>query len=335
MKRPGARVRAIAARLCRAETMARLVDPTLADLQAEYGNAISCNRKWESRRILAQGYLALVQVMAVHGGVRVMAILRESTDEDRRALIRTLAASAMIMMVATVVLAVIPFSNLGSGSRPDAAKLALLLIPQALPLSIPLGLAFGILWALGRATASRRARTSILLLATLASVASFGMLGWLAPTANQAFRVSMIGRPVVKGPNELTLGELRQLLEPGSREPMAIAAPSDRRSLAFTYHRRWALAVAPLVFALFAVALTSRPRWGRVVPSLTACLAIFSYWAVMHSALWLGLDRILSALGAAWAPNAAFLILSAAVTANSCFRIPVTGQTRKFRPWCG
>jgi lipopolysaccharide export LptBFGC system permease protein LptF len=251
-----------------------------------------------------------------------MAILRDSTDEDRRALIRTLAASAMIRMVGTVVLAVIPFSNLVSRSRPDSAKLALLLIPQALPLSIPLGLAFGILWGLGRVTASRRARTLILSLAALASVASFTMLDWVVPTANQAFRVSMIGRPVAKGANELTLGELRQLLEPGSREPMSIAAPSDRRSLAFTYHMRWALAGAPLVFALFAVALTSRRRWGRVMPPLTGCLAILSYWGVMHSAMWLGLDRILSAFGAAWAPNVAFLILSAAVTTNSYVRIP-------------
>jgi len=39
MKRPGARVRAIAARLCRTDTMARLVDPTLADLQAEHSVA--------------------------------------------------------------------------------------------------------------------------------------------------------------------------------------------------------------------------------------------------------------------------------------------------------
>src|SRR6185503_13604332 len=114
----------------------------------------------------------------------------------------------------------VPFVN-SVGSRPDSAELTLYLIPQALPVSIPFGLAFGILWGLRRIAASPRSRTLILLLATIASVASFSMLAWVVPTANQAFRVSMIGHPLPKGANELTLGELRQLLEPGTHEPMS------------------------------------------------------------------------------------------------------------------
>ena len=313
MKRPGARLRAIAARLCCAHTMERLVDPTLADLQADNENAVSGNRKWESRRIFVLGHIALVQVMAVHGGMRAMGILRYSTGEDRRALIRTLGASAVIVIVGTLVLAMVPFLNVVSRSRPDSAELALYLIPQALPLSIPVGLTFGILWGFGRVAASPRSRTLILLLATMASVASFTMLAWVVPTANQAFRVSMIGRPVLKGANELTLGELRQLLEPGTGEQRPVAAPSDLRSLALNYHGRWALAGAPLVLALFAVALTSRRQWGRIMPLLAGCLAIFGYYVVMYSARRLGLDRTLSAFAAAWTPNVAFLILSVAV----------------------
>ena len=99
-----------------------------------------------------------------------MGILRYSTGDDRRALIRTVGASAVIMIVGTLVL-MVPFVNFAR-SRPDSAELALYLIPQALPLSIPIGLTFGTLWGLGRIAASPRSRTLILLLATMASVAS-------------------------------------------------------------------------------------------------------------------------------------------------------------------
>jgi hypothetical protein len=313
MSRPGIRLRAIATRLCRANTLERLVDPTLADIQAEYENAIRRGLKWESRWIWILGHIALIKVVALHGGVRIMGILRDLTGDDRRALIRTCGASALIMIVCTLLLAAVPFFNFVSRSYPNSAALALYLVPQALPLSIPVGLTFGILWGLGRVAASPRSRTILLLLAVMSSVASFTMVAWVIPAANQAFRVSMIGRPVLKGANELTLGELRQLLEPGTHEPTPVSAPSDVRSLALNYHTRWALAGSPLVLALFAVALTSRRRWSTMMLGLVGCLATFGYYVVMYEARGLGLDRTLSAFGAAWAPNIAFLIVSVAV----------------------
>src|SRR5687768_9792238 len=98
MRRPGTRLRTIVARLCGARTMARLVDPTLADLQAEYEDAVGRGRKWEGRWVLMLGHLALVRVLTMHGGMRAMGILRDLTGEDRRALSRTVGASAAIMI---------------------------------------------------------------------------------------------------------------------------------------------------------------------------------------------------------------------------------------------
>lgn len=311
MKRPGARFRAIAARQCSAHTMERLVDPTLADLQAEYENAARRNRKWESRWILALGHIALIRVMALHGGLQAVEFVRCSTGDDRRALIRTVRASAAILLVGTLVL-IAPFLKYLWPGRPDSAERALYLIPQALPVSIPVGLTFGILWGLGKVAGSPRSRTLILLLATLASVASFTMAAWFGPIANQAFRVSMIGHPVPKGVNELTLGELRRLLDPGAVEQRPFAAPSDLRSLALNYHSRWALAGAPLVLALFALAVTRRRQYGRIVPLLAGCFAIWGYYVVMYSARRLGLGQTLSAFAAAWAPNVALLLVSVA-----------------------
>jgi hypothetical protein len=319
MKRPGAGLRAMAARLCCAHTMERLVDPTLADLQAEYEKAVSGNRKWESRRVFVLGHIALIQVLAVHGGMRAMGTLRHSTGEDRRALIRTLGASAVLMIVGTLVL-MVPFLKFVWRSRPDSAELALYLIPQALPLSIPVGLTFGILWGLGRMSASRRTRTVVLLLAFGASLASFTMLAWVVPISNQAFRVSMMGRPVPKGENELTIGELRQRLEAGTRQLPEVTAPSDPPSLALNYHARWALGSAPLVLAVFAVAFTSRRQWGRMMPFVVGGVVIFAYYVVMYSARGLGLDQTISPFIAAWTPNTAFLMLSLAITRFSSQR---------------
>jgi lipopolysaccharide export LptBFGC system permease protein LptF len=258
-----------------------------------------------------------------------MQILRDLRGDDRRALTRTFGASAAIMIVGTLVFVSVPFLKFASLSQPDAAEMALYLVPQALPLSIPVGLTLGILWGFARVSASRRSRTLILLLGTMASVASFTMLAWVVPTSNQAFRVSMFSRmtaqsgaeaqlgqvsgPPLKGARELTLGELRQLLDPRTGGQWPIVGPSDVQSLALNYHGRWAMAAAPLVLALFAVALSSRRQGGRIVQLLAGCLAIVGYFVVMQAASGLGRDLTLSAFAAAWTPNVGFLILTVAI----------------------
>jgi lipopolysaccharide export LptBFGC system permease protein LptF len=158
------------------------------------------------------------------------------------------------------------------------------------------------------------------LLAFGASFASFTMVAWVVPIANQAFRVSMMGRSLPKGENELTIGELRQRLEAGTRQLPAVAAPSDPSSLALNYHTRWALGSAPFVLAVFAVAFTSRRQRGRMMPFLVGGVVIFAYWVVMYSARGLGLDRRISPFAAAWTPNTAFLVLSLAITRFSSHR---------------
>lgn len=242
-----------------------------------------------------------------------METLRDLTGDDRRAVLRTIVASTAIMIIGTLVLAMVPFVNFVSRNHPRSVELAFYLVPQAIPLSVPIGLTFGILWGLGRMSASRRTRTVVLLLAFGASLASFTMLAWVAPISNQAFRVSMTGRPLPKGENELTLGELRQRLEAGARHLPAVAAPSDPASLALNYHARWATGSAPCVLAVFAVAFTSRRQWGRMMPFLVGGVVIFAYYVIMYSARRLGLDGTLSPFAAAWTPNTAFLMLSLAI----------------------
>jgi Lipopolysaccharide export system permease LptF/LptG len=306
MTRPGVRLHSIAARWCRPGTMERLFDPVLADLQAEYEDAVRGGRMWQSRWVWILGHVAFFKLVAWHGGERAMCILHELTREDRR----TLGFCVGTTVVFTLLLVGIP---LLSWSHPEPARWAIYLIPGALPISIPIGLTFGILWGLGRVAASRRSRRLVLLLAIAASVASFTMLAWVLPAANHAFRVSVAGRPFQKGTNELTLSELGRLLEPGTHEPMAVAPPATLRTLALVYHTRWALACAPFVLSLFALAVTGRGQRGRLMLGLAGCAAIFGYYVIMVAAGELGLDRTLPVFAAAWTPNALFLILSVAV----------------------
>jgi Lipopolysaccharide export system permease LptF/LptG len=306
MRQPGTRLRAFAARLCCARTMERLVDPTIGDLQTEYEHAVSTGRKWESRRIWVLGHLALARAMAVHACLRATAILLDSRDDDHRPVRRTVLASSAIMALGTVIL-MLPFLD-DMRSHPHPTEIALYLVPQALPLSIPIGLTFGILWGLGRVAASYRSRTVILSLAVVASLISFTMLAWVVPMANQAFRVSIVGHPLAKGSRELTLGELRTALDTPTPE-RAAAAPLYTHVLALEYHKRWALGSAPVTLAFFAVALTYRRQWGRIMLLLAGSFSIVGYYVVMFSAMTLRLHHT-SAFAAAWMPNITFLIVS-------------------------
>lgn len=113
-------------------------------------------------------------------------------------------------------------------SHPRVADFAVCLIPQALPLSIPVGLTFGVLWALGRLSASRTALMLVLVLALGASLVSFVTLAWVMPNANQAFRTATAGFPVTKGNNELTIGELRERTNNPSHYHLHLPQPGRR-----------------------------------------------------------------------------------------------------------
>jgi hypothetical protein len=236
--------------------MERYIDPVLADLQAEYEQAVRRGRAWQSRWIWTRGHLAFFTTIVCCGGRQVM----DLSDGDRRALCRTAVYGTAIMIALTAVFAARPFRSFVEAGRPDAAMLAVYLIPQALPVSIPLGLTFGVFWGLGRSAVSLRSRAAVMLTAAALSSALFGVLGWVAPSSNQAFRVAVV-KPLgpgefvlgelAKGTNELTLGELRLRLRSPANDPIWL--PDDLRNLALNYYRRWAAAFAPVVLSFFAL----------------------------------------------------------------------------------
>lgn len=74
MRRPGARLRTMAACVCSSRTMERLIDPVLTDLQIEYDHAVHEGRKWKSRWIWSVGHIAFFQAIAVHQAERATGI---------------------------------------------------------------------------------------------------------------------------------------------------------------------------------------------------------------------------------------------------------------------
>ena len=67
MRRPGTLLRAVAARLFAANAMDSLVDPAIADMQAEYEDASRRGLTWRKRWVCLRGHLAFFTMLLAHG----------------------------------------------------------------------------------------------------------------------------------------------------------------------------------------------------------------------------------------------------------------------------
>jgi len=67
LKPPGTRLRALAARLLPASTMDYLVDPAIADMQAEYEDASRRGLTWRKRWICIRDHFAFFKMIVAHG----------------------------------------------------------------------------------------------------------------------------------------------------------------------------------------------------------------------------------------------------------------------------
>ena len=317
-------LRARAARWSSARTMERVIEPALTDVQTEYEAAAQDGRLWRSRWICIAGHAAFLKVLAWVIAERALDALRGATARDRHALGRTFAVFAAVTALATGLLTLPPL--LDEWSRPSVTLwLAILPIPQALPLCIPVGLTFGILWGLGRVAASRRSRALVFVAAVVSCVVSFATIAWVMPAANQAYRQSIAGITIAKGANELTLIELGRLIESGQDASIGMGSPRGRRSVAMAYHVRWALSLAPFVLSVFALVWTRRQR-GRVSIVAVGCAMTVGYYLVLFLAGRVyTFDRAMSAVAAAWAANVAFLMLSALLWISSRARLHENG----------
>jgi hypothetical protein len=311
MTRPGDRLRALAARICSAGTMARLIDPVIADMQAEDAQARRDGRMWRSRWVRLAGYIALAKVLVV---------CESSAAGDTGPLVRAVVCSLGAVAVATAAFVAIPYYNQRGfeGFELDRWQTVMFLLPQALAISIPVGVTIGIAVGLARRQMSMRLTTLVAALAFVCSAGSAVNLGWVVPNANQALRTAAFRKfsqiPPPKGDNELTFQELNRQIRQSGTFPVDSRGLDEFTRLEVAYHMRWALAFATLVLALFAMSLVgwSRRRWAI---GIGVGAAIFGYYALLFIGRSYALNHDLAPPVAAWLANAFFVAMSGALMA--------------------
>lgn len=308
MTRPGDSLRRLATRLFSERNRRRLIDPAIADLQAEFTAARRTGSAWHRIRALAAGYLSVVKVLliATCGDLRQAATTwtpDEACSARRGALIALAVTAAGTALFTGYIL-----EDLG---------LAQYLVPSALPLSVPLGLAIASAWMLHAAVRTRKVAAALLITAVLASASMFVNFEWVIPDANQAFRATVYARDDPSGPapargaNELRSAELQERVI----ERRNSGHESEARWLELTYYRRWSMSATPLAMVALIVALAFRRRWSR--PELTSiALGIYlAHYALVRSAFSLAELGVAKPIVVGWASPV--LCLAAALLLTS------------------
>jgi hypothetical protein len=262
--------------------MERLIDPVIADIQAEYDTALRRGSKWNRYSTRAAGYLAFGKAVMLFSYYRLGKAVPEWMASDEYAMGRVAGFTAAAM--ALVITVMDRTALLG----PTRMLPALLL--QAVPFAIAVALPCGILLGLRGRNVTNRVRRATLLWAFGCSVAAFVTMGWLAPWASQA--LFPVGRPGFPPPS-LSLTQVLDRIRDGERFSHDVQV-----KLSFS--------LAPLVLGWFALrmsTLAKRPRSVIAVAAVAVATAVlydvtmvyFSVGAIVSAAMW-----------TVWIPNIMF-----------------------------
>ena len=301
--RPGTRLRSFASRLCSRCTMERVIDPLIADLQCEDEQASRSGRPWGRRWLLVLGYLAFWRVLALHVPVAWTRRLMREWAASNLWVGRALGSAAITLISLT---ALFIAASLQSLHRYDQlAWLLVLVLPQSLPLSIPICLLVGVVYGLRDRPVTIPLRRAILMIGLAGSLASFGTITWLVPAADRAFLVTIARRHDVE-------------MSPGSLREQALAKKQAGRmnqagGLLFSYHARWALVGAAVAFVLFGLGLTALRAGGAATAGIgvLGCVVYVTYFfelSYVRSSVFSD-ERL--ALVLAWLPNIFLTVASA------------------------
>jgi hypothetical protein len=164
--------------------MERLVDPIVADLQSECADAAG-QRGWKGRLALWRGYLAFWKALSLYC---LMQTFQPSRSESSGSAMRLWVFSLTAFIVMTIALTLpLLIEFRWRGTFGERVMLAFLLIPQALPLTIPAGVSLGILCAMRGRRPSARSVVAFLVIAVFATFGVWALMEWGLPAANQRF----------------------------------------------------------------------------------------------------------------------------------------------------
>ena len=306
MKRPGDRLRALAAWLCTPRSVERFIDPAVADLQYEHAGALRSGSPWRARWIVAAGMCRLVQVLAVQ-------IVSGSQCDDSREGASAFGAAtvaAFVTLGLTTLLTALMLSHIANllTSAHEWLALSTPLVPAAMPVALPVGVGLGV-FVLAQGSAGRPTTAHVLGVALVCALAMFVMVGWITPTTNDWFRreaayaYGISPSRLQRGTAEMTVAELWR----GVPKDLRIGGEGLYRA-AVQLHSRFAIPFSPAVFALLSLTLQRRRLvWPTAFFALAACgfLAIY----VVSPPLLRAFDTT-PALLVAWLPNAAVLLMT-------------------------
>ncbi|HEY7192376.1 MAG TPA: hypothetical protein VH439_01445 [Gemmatimonadales bacterium] len=301
MTRPGDRVRSIASRLFGPETMERVIEPILADLQCEYGEARAHGLVWRARLSLVRSYVAFGRALLWLGACTTCHSLLESPHSEAA---RTCLVSIIASTIVTIALVIPPLVNEDwwHGDAVFGALLSVTLVPQALPLSMPAGLCVAVLWARRGKRLTWPGLGTVLAIAMAFTLVVWVLLEWMMPHANQAFRAMVAARLGVSG--------RALVLEPGLNELglSRLAQRSDPAAI-HHFHVLWALCFAPASLSLVAFGLAGYIR--RAVSALALAMGLSaSYLASIWIVDAMSSGSQLPSFFYAWVPNIVFVLVA-------------------------
>jgi lipopolysaccharide export LptBFGC system permease protein LptF len=292
------RIRTLAARLFAEQTMTRVINPLLADLEWEYHEALARGGRWRAPVSLVRSYLALGRTVL---SLALQTVRRD--DSPAANVARAGAAAAVALVVVTAALTLPPILRSASWQADPgfAARLVVLLVPQALPLSIPACLSLAVLWAMRARVVSWRRVSAVLAVALAFTAIVWVVLEWMMPNANQAFRELVAARisngrvlTLTPGLNELGLSRLAQRTDPAAVRQ---------------YQLLWALCLASVPLSILALGLARFVRRAGTAVALATIL-----WLAYFAILWMSAStRALPSPAAAWIPNAVFFLAGSAL----------------------
>src|SRR5215471_15792053 len=293
--------------------MERVIDPMIADLQREYAAAARSGRVWTARWIQIAGWVAFLKVLAVCAWTE-MTSFDDWTHDDRKSLARAAVVLALTAVVITVLLVSRSAEDIPMVLVHPSPRRLLFLVPYPLAAGIILGATLGIVLGLGGRALSRQLVAASIGGSLICSAIVFIDVGWVAPAAHIAYRMTIGGTDPTPEIGEASLGALRRKIEQVSSDPEN-AQLGFLAALSFDFHRRVALSFSPLVFTLFALTMAGslRRRW---LLGIAACAAFLVYsWLVIVVRPWYLQPWNLRTppYAAAWLPNAAIATLAAAL----------------------
>ena len=166
------------ARVCSAETMARVVDPILADI------------RWEDGRLTVRGVAALGKALALHGVMSVPSWFVAACSDDKHAVVKAVIFAVGGAIIAAACLAFQSAAHFKDLKGVSLISLALMAAVPATVLTLPSAIVVAIPLAVRRLSITKRIARRIASFSVIAVVLNFAVAAWVMPYANQAFIIT-------------------------------------------------------------------------------------------------------------------------------------------------